>query len=167
MRTGQKMTASHITTAEQSYATVLIGEMGYDEALAFVEYGVARAEGSNYSVNTLSGLKAYNADFRATRVARERARQEDARRAQEQRDEADRAAYAAYRGRRADEYLGAAPASLRTKIEMEAAARVRARGGMFGKITSPLALRLECQALIQDRLNLLSFEDWFKEFRVQ
>src|ERR1700674_298372 len=41
LRTGQKITASHITTAEQVYATTLIGELGYEDALSFIEYGVA------------------------------------------------------------------------------------------------------------------------------
>jgi transposase len=48
LRTGQKTTAAHITAAEQTYAATLIREFGYEGAVAFVDYGVARAQGSNY-----------------------------------------------------------------------------------------------------------------------
>jgi hypothetical protein len=162
LRTGQKTTAAHITAAEQTYAAILIREFGYEGAVAFVDYGVARAQGSNYP-STLSGLKVYNADFKGHQAALARSSQQEVRRAQEQADERHRAAYAAYWERRAEEYLIAAPAALRTEIETEAAASARAKGGMFGTMTSPLALRLERMALIQERLHIPSFEDWCRQ----
>jgi hypothetical protein len=166
LRTGQKVTASHITAAEQTYATSLIGELGYEGALAFVDYGVARASASNYSVNSLSGLKIYNGDFLSNRASAGRAREAATKRDQERRDDDERTAYAAYRERRADEYLAAAPAPVQTQINLEAAARVRAKGGMFGRMTSRLALRLERLGLVQERLHIPSFEEWRLENRI-
>jgi hypothetical protein len=163
LRTGQKITASHITAAEQTYATTLIREMGYDGALAFVDYGVARAQASNYSVNTLSGLKIYNADFQVAQAARDRSHKHEARRAQDQREEREQAAYAAYREHEAEGFLAAASAAVRLDIEAEAAARARTWGGMFGQTPSPLAIRLERMTLIQERLNLPSFDEWRRD----
>jgi hypothetical protein len=151
------------TSAEQAYATTLIREFGYEAALSFVEYGVARAQTSNHPVNTLSGLKIYNADFQVAQAALERSRKNDARRAQQRREEADRAAYAAYRRRQVEEFLVSASADLRVQIETEAINRLRARGGIFGQTTNPLAVRLERMALIQERLRLPIFEDWSKD----
>jgi hypothetical protein len=125
LRTGQRITASHITAAEQTYATTLIQELGYESALAFVDYGVGRAQASNYAVNTLSGLKIYNADFRVARAALDRSHKQEARRARERHEDADRTAYAAYREQKAEEFLASASAALRLQIETEATARIR------------------------------------------
>jgi hypothetical protein len=165
LRTGQKITAAHITPAEQAYATTLIGELGYDAAMAFVDYGVARADASGYAVNALSGLKIYVADFLGTRAARERARQRAANRDKERREETDRAAYAAFCERQAEEFLAAAPAVVATEIESDAIAKVRSRGGMFARMAGPLAIRIERMALVQERLQLPSFEDWRKDLQ--
>ena len=68
-------------------------------------------------------------------------------------------------GQTFEEYLAAAPAVLRAQIEMEAEANVRAKGGMFGQITSPLAVRLERMAIIEDRLVTPSFDEWRKDLQ--
>lgn len=163
LRTGQKITAAHITTAEQAYATTLIAELGYDRALAFVEYGVDRAQNAGYAVNALSGLKIYNADFLRIQAAQARSRHVASSQAQHQRDEGDRAAYATYRESKIEEFLAGASDAVRAEIESEAATRLRAKGGMFGRTTSSLAIRLERMTIIQERLCLPSFEDWRRE----
>jgi hypothetical protein len=84
-------------------------------------YGVDRAKASNYAVNTLSGLKIYNADFQVAQAARDQSHKHEARRAQDQREERDQAAYAAYREHEAEEFLAAASAAVRLDIEAEAA----------------------------------------------
>jgi hypothetical protein len=162
LRTGQKITASHITSAEQAYGATLVKELGYEEALAFVEYGVGRARASNYSVNALSGLKIYNSDFLARRAVHARSQHQEELRERGRLAERDREAYAAYCEQVAEEFLLDAPDPIRAEIETRAAERVGERGGMFRQITSPLALSLERRAIIRERLALPSFEDWLK-----
>jgi hypothetical protein len=162
LRTGQKITASHIhiTAAEQTYATALLAELGFDGARTFLEYGIGRAHASNYLVNTLSGLKIYMADFLHTQAEGERRHRQQESRVQDAQRESKKTAYAAYCDRQADEYFANLSAKVREEIESEAMARIRARGGIFGQMTSPLAIRLERSLLIKERLNILSFDDW-------
>src|SRR5262249_22681643 len=132
LRTGQKITASHVTLGEQQYALILINDLGYDDALAFVTYGVKKARSADYAVSTLAGLKTYYPDFLQHHAAAERGREEATKRDEQRRQERAREAYAEYRRERAETLFDTASPEVREHIAAEALRRVRAGGSKFG-----------------------------------
>jgi hypothetical protein len=160
LRTGQKITASHITLGEQQYAAKLTNELGYEDAAAFMEYGVKRARAADYSVNTLSGLKVYFADFLQKREAIDRGREQAAERQEQEREQQAQAAYATFRKRRAEELLAAAAEDLRDEIEATAVARALAKRPSFQGATDRMTIYFERIALIEERIGLPTFEEW-------
>jgi hypothetical protein len=160
LRTGQKITASHITQSEQQYAVTLANDLGYESALAFVEFGVRKARAADYAVNTLAGLKGYYADFLQNREVISRGREEAARRQEDDRKQQTQYAYATFRQSRAEELLAAATQEVRDEINTAAVARAQAKGRTFGGTTDKITIQFERTSLIEDRFGLPTFEEW-------
>jgi hypothetical protein len=125
-----------------------------------MEYGVKRARAADYSVNTLSGLKVYFADFLQKREARDRGREEAAERQEQDREQQAQAAYATFRKRRAEELLAAVAEDLRDEIETTAVARALAKRPSFQGATDRMTIYFERIALIEERIGLPTFEEW-------
>ncbi len=130
-RTGEKITASHVTQAEQQYALTLIQELTFEAALAFVDYGVKRARAGNYAVNTLSGLKTYYSDFLKERDTLAKARAAAANRIRLEQAKAEAEEYEAYRRSEADRLFAAAPVGVRQTIQTVSVAQAKARERLF------------------------------------
>ena len=166
LRTGQKITASQITLSEQKYAVTLVNELDNDGALAFVEYGVKRARAAGYPVSTLAGLKVYFADFLQGREALKRSSEEAAQRHEQDRKQHAQDAYTAFRQRRAEERLAAAPQDLREEIEAMAVTRTAAKGHSFHGTADRLTIRFARIALIEERFAPPTFEEWSSSSRL-
>lgn len=159
-RTGEKITASHVTQAEQQYALTLIQELTFEGALAFVDYGLKRARAGNYRVNTLSGLKTYYGDFlkerdtlaEAQAAAADRIRQEQAKREAEE--------YDAFRRSEAERLFATAPADVQQSIETAAIAEVKAKGDFLGSSAGSFIVRLERDKIIYKRFGMPTLEEW-------
>lgn len=159
-RTGEKITASHVTTAEQQYALTLIKELTFEGAQAFVEYGVKRARTSNYAVNSLAGLKTYYGDFLKKRDTLTKAKDAASARLQKEQNERDAAAYAEYRQAKADQLFAAAPADVQEYIDTTAIARAKAKGGILGQTPRGLIVRMERDKIIDQRFSIPTMEQW-------
>ncbi len=159
-RTGEKITASHVTQAEQQYAHTLIQEFTFEGALAFIDYGVKRARAGNYAVNTLSGLKTYYSDFLKERgtLAKAQAAAADHIRLEQAKSEVEE--YNAFRRSEADRLFTAAPAEVRESIETAAVAQAKERGGFLGNSVAPLVVRLERDKIIDKRFSIPTLEEW-------
>jgi len=159
-RTGEKITASHVTQAEQQYALTLIQELTFEGALAFVDYGVKRAKAGNYAVNTLSGLKTYYGDFLKERetLAKAKAAAVDRIRLEDAKSEAEE--YDFFRRSEADRLFADAPAAVQQSIETAALAQARTRSGFSGNSAGPLVLRLERDKIIYKRFGIPTLEEW-------
>ena len=159
-RTGEKITASHVTQSEQQYALTLIQELTFEGALAFVDYGVKRARAGNYAVNTLSGLKTYYSDFLKERDTLAKAQEAAADRIRLERAVSEAEHYEAYRRSEADRLFAAAPTDVQESIETAALAQVKARGGFLGNSVGPLIVRLERDKLIDKHLGIPTLKQW-------
>jgi hypothetical protein len=159
-RTGEKITASHVTQAEQQYALTLIQELTFEGALAFVDYGVKRARAGNYAVNTLSGLKTYYGDFLKERdvLAKAQAAAADRIRLEKAKSEAE--GYDAFRRFEADRLFAAAPIEVQHSIETAAVAQAKARSGFLGNSVGSLVVRLERDKIIDKRIGIPTLEEW-------
>ena len=159
-RTGEKITASHVTASEQQYALTLIRELTFEGAQAFVEYGVKRARATNYAVNTLAGLKTYYGDFLKDREALASAKAAASARLEREQRERDAAAYDQYRRDKAEQLFAAASPDVQESILVTAAARAKANGGMLGKTGSSLVLRMERDKVIAERFGIPAMNEW-------
>ena len=159
-RTGEKITASHVTQAEQQYALTLIQELTFEGALAFVDYGVKRARTGNYAVNTLSGLKTYYSDFLRERDTLAKAQAAAAERVRLEQARAEAEEYEVYRRSEADRLFATAPAEVQQSIETAAVAEVKARGGFLGGSAGSLIVRLERDKIIDKRFTIPTLEEW-------
>ena len=159
-RTGEKITASHVTTGEQQYALTLIKELTFEGAQAFVEYGVKRARAANYAVNSLAGLKTYYGDFLKNRDAITKAKEAAAARLQKEQDERDAAAYDQYRRDKADRLFADAPAAIQESIQAAAVVRAKANGGILGRTGSSLVVRMERDKLIDEHFGIPNMDRW-------
>jgi hypothetical protein len=160
LRTGQKITASHISPSEQQYAITLAEGLGYQDAAAFVDYGVKKARATGYPVNTLAGIKAYYPDFLQSKEASKRGREEAAGHQEQRHKEEMREEYATFRQNRAEELFAAASQAVREEIEAEALVRARAKRTKFSRPVDKITLRFERLTLIDESLSLPSFEEW-------
>ncbi len=159
-RTGEKITASHVTQAEQQYALTLIQELTFEGALAFVDYGVKRARAGNYAVNTLSGLKAYYGDFLKERdtLAKAQAAVAERIRIEQAKNEAEE--YDAFRRFEADRLFAAAPVEVQQSIETIAVVQAKAKSSFLGNTVGSLVVRLERDKLIDKHFSIPSLEEW-------
>jgi len=159
-RTGEKITASHVTASEQQYALTLIKELTFEGAQAFVEYGVKRARAANYAVNSLAGLKTYYGDFRKNRDAITKAKEAAAARLQKEQDERDAAAYDQYRRDKADRLFADAPAAIQESVQAAAVVRAKTNGGILGRAGSSLIVRMERDKLIDEHFWIPTMDQW-------
>jgi len=157
-RTGEKITASHVTASEQQYALTLIRELTFEGAQAFVEYGVKRARATNYAVNTLAGLKTYYGDFLKDREAIARAKEAATARLQKEQYERDAAAYDQYRRDKAEQLFAAASADIQESIL--ATARAKASGSILGREGSSLVIRMERDKIVAERFEIPAMDQW-------
>jgi len=162
-RTGEKITASHVTASEQQYALTLIKELTFEGAQAFVEYGVKRARAANYAVNSLAGLKTYSGDFLKNRDAITKAKEAAAARLRKEQDERDAAAYDQYRRDKADQLFADAPAAIQESIQAAAVVRAKANGGILGRTGSSLVVRMERDKLIGEHFGIPSMDQWLAD----
>jgi hypothetical protein len=159
-RTGEKVTASHVTMGEQKYALTLIKEITFEGAQAFVEYGVKRARTTGYHVNTLAGLKTYYGDFLKDREVIAKAKEAASARLQKEQDERNKAAYDQYRRDKAEQLFAAASGDIQESILAAATERSKASGGILGREGSTLIMRMERDKIVAEQFGIPTMDQW-------
>lgn len=152
-------TIPFVSSKEVATARQLLTHVAFEEIPAFLDYALARAEGTRFDVQTLGGLKQYVAGYLSERerLANQRAR-ETARRASD-RQEALRGEYEQFRRAEAARILANLPKSKRRAIEQEARPYVASfrDGGLRNQL---LKLRISMLTAQRYADRVMSFDEW-------
>ena len=160
-RTGQSADSiPGVSSKDRQTAEYILAHVPIEEANHFLDFAFAKAKKTNFDVQTLGGLKQYLADFIATRPQQEARRRAEASFAVREREERQRASYAAFRRNEADAIFMTLPPGERTKIEALARAdsqRLPSRGGLGRTIYEIARARITTERHFK---KITSFESW-------
>src|ERR1700722_8651797 len=146
------------TSSDVESARNLLVQIPFEEASKFLDYALARAQSTNFNVQTLGGLKQYIAGYVASRKSVSRARTLSNNIQRKQAQEALQAAYASFRRQQARDLLETLPEADRKIIELDARAKSR---GFTGTLAESMFDHHKATIVAQryaDKLD--TFEQW-------
>jgi hypothetical protein len=139
-------------------ARQLLMHISFEEAPAFLDYGLAQAASTRFDVQTLAGLKQYIPGYLASREARARAKAQAAAKERQDAQEALQSAYDRFRRDRARELYTRLPEAEQAAIDAEAR---RTSTGFDGPLAERmLDIRKGMITAQRHSDKLTTFEDW-------
>jgi len=150
----------YVSSKEVETAKSILARIEFEQALDFIDYGLARAKRTHFEVQSLGGLRQYLDDYLAESKARAAERAAQARRVTEDRATAQRVEYSNYRRTQADRIFAGLPAKEQSVIE--AAARAKAPHSRGKGSLTELMIGIERARITAEKhpRKILSFEAW-------
>jgi hypothetical protein len=146
------------TSSDVESARNLLAQIPFEEATKFLDYALARAQLTNFNVQTLGGLKQYIAGYIASRKTLSRARTLSNNIQRKQAQEALQAAYTSFRRQQARDLLETLPEADRKIIELDERAKSQ---GFTGTLAESMFDHHKATIVAQrytDKLD--TFEQW-------
>jgi len=146
------------SSSDVEAARQLLTHISFEEAPAFLDYGLAQAASTRFDVQTLGGLKQYIPGYLASREARARAKAQTAAKERQEAQEALKSAYDRFRRDQARELYSRLPEAERAGIDTEAR---QASTGFDGPLAERmLDIRKGMITAQRHSDKLTTFEDW-------